>query len=243
MFPVFKPKTPFYCENENIYAYIGTKEGVNSKSKYEVLETKKTKSGIEYDKVGEVKPSQIWDNTGIYMAQENLEQQYKGTQFVRASGQKDICDQGLLLREMGKLGYQYKKHHRIFLAGYVGQNNMSESKLEKMVDKYGNNKRNFKADGTTFGLESGWLINSHTNFAWNPLNAGLEFGSLSYIRAYATTGVILRTDPLGKHGKFALFVWPTIGAQFGSMDVEYTYDDSSLQKYASGKYSNGMLNL
>ena len=110
MFPVFKARTPFYCDNDQIYAYIGTKEGVTSKSKFEVLEAEKTKKGIEYNKVATVKPAygQIWDNQNLLITSDDLEEKYKGTHFQLTQGKKDICDQGLTMREMGKLGYQYK---------------------------------------------------------------------------------------------------------------------------------------
>ena len=118
MFPVFKPKTPFYCEEGNIYAYIGTKEGVNTKSKYEILETKKNDKGeISYSRVADVRPqaNTIWDNQSLNIAYDNFDrQQVKGTKFNHAGGRSDICDQGLLMREKGTLGYQYKLNRWYF---------------------------------------------------------------------------------------------------------------------------------
>lgn len=226
MFPVFKPKTPFYCENDNIYAYIGTKEGVNSKSKFEVLETKKTKKGIEYNRVAKASPLRLWRNDGLYIAQDSLIQQYKGTQFMRTSGKKDICDQGFLLREMGKMGYQYKKRHRIYADLIVGMPNISESTLKKEIPSYQKNKnaRDIKCEGMVYGYEVGWMINSTTCFAWNPINIGMVFGG-DALMTFARTGCILRTPPVGSHGKFALFVWPSIGAHIGYTEFKYTVNE------------------
>lgn len=242
MFPVFKPKTPFYCEGSNIYAYIGTKEGVTSKSKFEVLETKKNKSGISYDKVGEVKTAQVWNNTGIYMTQENLEQQYKGSRFSRSSGRKDICDQGLLLREKGKLGYQYKRN-AFWLnlsAGKITTSKKNALKAMEKTEKSLKEKNNIvvdKFDPMIFGVDIGWIINYHTNFAWNPINADFRFGS-EYWEAGATTGLILRTNPLGKRGRFALFVWPSAGYRFTAATMKYTtYWSGTEYKSSTKKYS------
>ena len=237
MFPVFKPKTQFYCEGSNVYAYIGTKEGVTTKSKYEVLETRKTKDGFEYHAVGVLKPATIWNNQGLNIADADVETKYKGTRFVHASGKSDICDQGLLIREKGNLGYQYKRN-RCHLTLSVGPVSVSESKLKDAVGSHKKNAREFTMDATAFNLQWGWMINYHTNFAWNPIN--LEFGSDfgNYLNMAATTGVILRTNPLGKNGRFAFYVWPSIGYRYATAKVDYIYDGtSSYTTYTTSKYT------
>ena len=238
MFPVFKPKTTFYCKDDNIYAYIGTKEGVTSKSKYEMLETQKTSKGFEYKRVGTWKPTSIWNNKGMLITSENMEQNNSGTLFTRTSGQKDVCDRGLLIREMGKLGYQYKKN-MFHLSLSVGAPYISEATEKSIAEsiKYQKDAHNFEVSGPTIEAECGWLINYHTNFAWNPVNMRLGYGADTYINLAVTTGCILRTKPLGKNGKFALYLWPSVGLRICGFDVKYDYIESHLNKYVSGYYT------
>lgn len=240
MFPVFKAKTPFYCDDEQIYAYIGTKEGMTAKSKFEVIETEKTKKdGIKYNKVGVVTPSNIWDNRGISFMNDSIEQLYKGTLFQRRSGQKDICDQGLLLREMGTLGYQYKRN-RVYVGLVLGKSRVSDARKEEAMG-YEYSSHNYSApqcDVMTYGFEGGWILNYHTNFAWNVFTLSMIVGDNGEKRSEgmeslwelsAGTGAILRTNPLGKKGRYAFYLWPTIGVAYNSVNVSYwdSYTTSS----------------
>ena len=257
MFPVFKAKTPFYCDNDQVYAYIGTKEGVSIKSKFEVIEMEKTKKkGIQYNKVGEMRPSYVWDNAGIYIFNDSIEQLYKGTQFQRSSGRKDVCDQGLMLREMGKLGYQYRKRNRFYVGLILGKSSVSDSKMDEAVNdkKLSSHSASGKScDVMTYGFEGGWILNCHTNLAWNVFNLSMVVGSNGEKRSEgmenvwelgASTGVVLRTSPLGKCGKYALFVWPNIGVAYNQLNVSYTdsYSTTSYRKGGSTTYHSNKKN-
>lgn len=251
MFPVFKARTPFYCDNDQIYAYIGTKEGVTSKSKFEVLEAEKTKKGIEYNKVATVKPAygQIWDNQNLLITSDDLEEKYKGTHFQLTQGKKDICDQGLTMREMGKLGYQYKRN-RFYVGLILGKSSVSKSKQEEVVNEKilkSHNAGSMGCDVMTYGFEGGWILNYHTNFAWNVFTLSMVVGSNGEKRSKgmesvwelgAGTGAILRTNPLGKRGKFAFYVWPTIGVAYNQLNVSYSdsYTTTSYGKNKSTSY-------
>lgn len=264
MFPVFKAKTPYYCDGGYIYAYIGSKEGVTSGSKFEILETKKTKSGYEYNKVATVKASNVWNNRGQLI--QDMSMQTKGTSFRHVSGRSNICDGGLLMREAGKLGYQYKRHRWFFEpfagAGHMGDDGLGLVKLDKKASKQwekdlkkGKNldkpekvlngteedRSNFKCQPITVGLTTGWIINYHTNIAWNVFNLGFAYGmpskldtkkstlangdkgKESFMSASLTTGLILRTNPLGKNGMFALYLWPTVGARYSTATASYKW--------------------
>lgn len=181
MYPVFKARTPFYCDNEQVYAYIGTKEGVSQKSKFEVIEAEKTKkNGIRYNKVGEVRPSYVWDNKGIYIMNDSIERLYKGSQFQRKSGRKDICDQGLMLREMGKLGYQYKRHN-FYVGLHLGTESTDDSKFEAEVGYLGSDASisYIESSGSfVFGYDMGWVWNVHSNIGWNPINMSFIGGAI-----------------------------------------------------------------
>ena len=224
MFPVFKAKTAFYCgENNNVYAYIGTKEGVTSKSKFELVETLKTKKGYEYKRVGTWRPVSIWDNKNMLISSDSLEQKYRGTLFSHSSGQRDVCDQGLLMREMGRLGYQYKRHN--FYGGlHLGVSNVADSKFKNEInlpsDAYVQSIEH--SNSFVFGFDMGWVWNFHSNIAWNIINASL-YGGGSLLYVAGTTGVILRTNPLGKKGRWSFFVWPTIGVNTASDKAEVEY--------------------
>lgn len=99
-FDEFKVYTPLVSTSP-LYAYIGTKEGVDEESKYEVLEKAINESGrTEYKRVGIIKPKsgKIWDNR--FMATddktENSELEY--TTFEKISG-GDFYP-GMLIREI-----------------------------------------------------------------------------------------------------------------------------------------------
>lgn len=229
MYPVFKPKTTFSCEDGNIYAYIGTKEGVTQKSKYEVLETVKKKKGdIEYKKVATVVPvaGNIWDNKDLLISSDSLEQKYKGTMFRHAKGRKDICGQGLTMREAGKLGYQYKKH-RFYMGALLGTVSVPEDKIREAFEERAFYNRTFtgsESGGFMGGYELGWVINFRSHFAWNVLTGQMGGGG-DLLQMAAGTGIILRTNPWGKNGRWSLFVWPTLGVKYASVSATCTYSE------------------
>ena len=229
MYPVFKPKTTFSCEDGNIYAYIGTKEGVTQKSKYEVLETVKKKKGdIEYKKVATVVPvaGNIWDNKDLLISSDSLEQKYKGTMFRHAKGRKDICGQGLAMREAGKLGYQYKKH-RFYVGVLLGTVSVPEDKIREAFEERAFYNRTFtgsESGGFMGGYELGWVINFRSHFAWNVLTGQMGGGG-DLLQMAAGTGIILRTNPWGKNGRWSLFVWPTLGVKYASVSATCTYSE------------------
>ncbi len=99
-FEQFKVKTPLISVSP-LKAYIGLKEGITEKSKFEVLEAEMTKEGkMAYKRVGVIQPKEnlIWDNR--YMAEE--EQAYGSdfgfTTFRKVSG-GDFYP-GMLIREI-----------------------------------------------------------------------------------------------------------------------------------------------
>lgn len=67
---VFRVKVPVLkVEGDKLYAAIGKKEGVNSTTSFEVLESVTDQSGrTRYRRVGVVKANKVWDNR--YMAEE-----------------------------------------------------------------------------------------------------------------------------------------------------------------------------
>ena len=97
-YPVFRPKTTFYCDGGMIYAYIGRKEGVTAKSKYEVMQPVKKNGQLTYKKVEVVKPLRVWDNQQVDLSQLSDWSGITGTSFKRKK-KKDICGKGYLLRE------------------------------------------------------------------------------------------------------------------------------------------------
>lgn len=99
----FRIKEPIYGIDENGYviAKIGLKEGVNTNSKYEVLEAVESSDGtMKYKKVGALVPVEgmIWDNR--YMALEDgaPNSELEGT-FFKVTNGRDLYP-GLLIREV-----------------------------------------------------------------------------------------------------------------------------------------------
>lgn len=96
----FRTKTPLVTV-EPLTAYVGMKEGVSAKSRFEVLETVELENGThKYNRVGVIEPipNLIWDNR--YMAEEEGAQgaTLGFTTFRTVSG-KDFA-KGMLIREM-----------------------------------------------------------------------------------------------------------------------------------------------
>ena len=99
-FDEFKVYTPLISTSP-LYAYIGTKEGVDEDSKYEVLEKTVNDSGrTEYKRVGIIKPKpgEIWDNRFMAIDDNAENADLKYTTFVKVSG-GDFFP-GMLIREI-----------------------------------------------------------------------------------------------------------------------------------------------
>lgn len=99
----FRIKEPIYSidEDGNVIAKIGLKDGVSTRSKYEVLERIENADGsCKYKRVGKIKPieDKIWDNR--YMASEDnaVNADLGGTTFKVIKG-KNLYP-GLLIREI-----------------------------------------------------------------------------------------------------------------------------------------------
>ena len=96
----FKTKSPL-VSIEPLTAYIGMKEGVTSKSKFEVLEVIEMEDGShKYDKVGVIEPIEnlIWDNRFMASEEGAVGANLGYTTFKKVSG-KDFA-KGMLIREM-----------------------------------------------------------------------------------------------------------------------------------------------
>lgn len=96
----FKTKSPLVSV-EPLTAYIGMKEGVTSKSKFEVLEVIEMEDGShKYDKVGVIEPIEnlIWDNRFMASEEGAAGANLGYTTFKKVSG-KDFA-KGMLIREM-----------------------------------------------------------------------------------------------------------------------------------------------
>lgn len=101
-FIVFRPRTPFYCENGMIYSYIGSKEDVLADKKYEIVKRTKDKNGkVEYKRVGAVKAQRPWQNADISFDQ-YFSSDMKGTAFEITKGKYEELagTPGLQIREM-----------------------------------------------------------------------------------------------------------------------------------------------
>lgn len=96
----FRTKTPLVSV-EPLTAFIGMKEGVSSKSKFEVLEVVEKENGKhEYNRVGVIEPidNLIWDNRFMAVEEGATGATLGYTTFRKVSG-KDFA-KGMLIREM-----------------------------------------------------------------------------------------------------------------------------------------------
>ena len=236
-YPIFKPKTPFYCgEDGKIYAYIGLKEDVKRKNKFEVLETRRKKKSIDYKRVAVVRPFSVWDNRLIRMDQLDDSIPVKGTSFIRKKGSKNLCNKGYLLREMGKAGYQYRRN--TFFIGAISEEYQLKNKdMEKEKGPVGtefaensgngwymwNDVTGYQTqDERAYGIELGWDVNFNTYIAWNVLSTKILFGN--YTAFGFDTGVTFRTKPLTSKGALSFFIQPSIGYLHFKSDYLFLYD-------------------
>ena len=96
----FRTKSPLVTV-EPITAYIGMKEGVTAKSRFEVLEVIEMEDGShKYERVGVIEPiaSLIWDNRFMAVEEGAPNSSLGFTTFRKISG-KDFS-KGMLIREM-----------------------------------------------------------------------------------------------------------------------------------------------
>lgn len=99
-FEVFRVKTPL-VSTDPLTAYIGLKEGMTDKSRYEVLEVVQKENGkISYKRVGVIAPEvgKIWDNRCMADLEKAENSDLNCTTFKVISG-KNFCS-GMLIREI-----------------------------------------------------------------------------------------------------------------------------------------------
>ena len=96
----FKVKVPILKVEPYIAAQIGLKEGLTSKSKFEVLEQYQDENGrTRYKRVGVVKPEgTIWDNRYMAVEEKASGANLNETRFKKVSG--GTFYPGMLLREI-----------------------------------------------------------------------------------------------------------------------------------------------
>lgn len=99
-FAEFRIKAPIVSVSP-LKVYIGMKEDITPKSKYEVLEVVKDDRGItSYKRVGLIKPikNKIWDNRYMADLEKTTESELDGTYFEKISGGDFLP--GMLVREV-----------------------------------------------------------------------------------------------------------------------------------------------
>lgn len=102
-YPVFKVTTVITGINDQNEAMlsIGLKEGVNPKSKYEVLQRELKNGKLKYTRVATLTPvaGKIWDNRYMAAEEEAENAQLGFTTFKINSANADLLP-GMLVREM-----------------------------------------------------------------------------------------------------------------------------------------------
>lgn len=101
-FEVFRVKSPL-ISTEPLKAYIGMKEGVTEKSRYEVLEAYESEDGkCKYKRVGIIapEPNMIWDNRYMADLEKANNSGLNATTFKKISGKGFV--NGMLIREIAK---------------------------------------------------------------------------------------------------------------------------------------------
>lgn len=96
-YPIFRPRAPFYFDDNTMFCRIGTKEDVASGSKCEIVEPVKKNGVFTYNVVGTAVPFNIWNNQNIRFDQ-YFDPNMKGTPFRLQDCKGDVHRPGLLIR-------------------------------------------------------------------------------------------------------------------------------------------------
>ena len=96
-YPIFRPRAPFYFEENTMFCRIGTKEDVISGCKYEIVEPVKKNGVYTYNVVGTAIPFNVWNNHNIRFDQ-YFDPNMKGTPFRLQECKGDVHRPGLLIR-------------------------------------------------------------------------------------------------------------------------------------------------
>lgn len=91
MFPEFKPRSTYTVKDDNnIAAYIGSKEEVSYGKKYEVVEPVLGKKMVKYKPKGMVKAIKVWDNKNIRLDEVSDINSITPSQFRIVQGAKAV---------------------------------------------------------------------------------------------------------------------------------------------------------
>lgn len=96
-YPIFRPRAPFYFDDNTLFCRIGTKEDVSSGSKCEIVEPVKKNGVFTYKVVGTAIPFNVWNNQNIRFDQ-YFDPNMKGTPFRLQECKGDVHRPGLLIR-------------------------------------------------------------------------------------------------------------------------------------------------
>lgn len=96
-YPVFRPRAPFYFDDNTLFCRIGTKEDVTSGTKCEIVEPVKKNGIFTYNVVGSAIPFNVWNNQNIRFDQ-YFDPNMKGTPFRLQECKGDVHRPGLLIR-------------------------------------------------------------------------------------------------------------------------------------------------
>lgn len=96
-YPVFRPRAPFYFDNNTLFCRVGTKEDVSPECECEIVEPVKKNGVFTYKVVGTVKPFNVWNNQNIRFDQ-YFDPNMKGTPFRLLECRGDVLRPGLLIR-------------------------------------------------------------------------------------------------------------------------------------------------
>lgn len=96
-YPIFRPRAPFYFDDNTLFCRVGTKEDVSSGCKCEIVEPVKKNGVFTYNVVGTAIPFNVWNNQNIRFDQ-YFDPNMKGTPFRLQECKGDVHRPGLLIR-------------------------------------------------------------------------------------------------------------------------------------------------
>lgn len=247
MFPQFKPKTPLvHAADGSLVAYVGTKEDVTNKTKFDVIEAVKKNGEIKYNTVGRLKvvPGKVWNNTDIRMDEISDLSTIEGTRLYSRNSEK-YSDQPYMLIESGKSRLGGMKKFTFDIGTRFGFLSVPKEQIEESMKKHHISSNSYNAsakelDGFIVNvLDLGVSWNISKAISWNILHGKLGLGT--FMDLGVGTGLTYRFVTLGKKKNVSFFVKPTVG--FGyflpQSDIEYSYTEqhSKSVKYTEQVYS------
>lgn len=216
MFPQFKPRTPLVHKYNTMMAYVGTKENITNKTKFDVVESVKKNGTIKYNTVGKlnVVAGSVWNNSNIRLDEISNLESIDGTHLY-SKKRKNYASQPYLLVESGKSRLGNMKKFTFDVGIKLGMLKYPNSKVEEKIAESCHSGTVVSSTPSIGGfsispINVGISWNISKVFSWNLMEFNVGVGS-DCVDLGFSTGLTTRFATMGKKKRASLYLQPTVG--------------------------------